>query len=83
MVPNLKSTIAAEIERIAGNHLTPEVRDKIAERAIKLIEDFNRNLAVAAIATVKHNLTEAADNSAILEAAEQQQKKADPGGGVG
>lgn len=59
----MKPTILAEIERIAGDRLTPDMREEIADRAIKIIADHNRNEAMIAIETVKETIIEKTKNS--------------------
>ena len=63
----MKPQIIAEIDRIAGSRLTPEMREEIADRAIKLIEDHNRTAAIAAIETVKKTMVQASTDSAAKE----------------
>lgn len=63
----MKAKIVAEIERITEDRLTPAQREEIAERAMKIIEDYNRTVAVAAMETVKQTLVEASNKSAAQE----------------
>lgn len=63
----MKRQLIAEIERITNNRLTVSMREEIADRAIKIIEDFNRNAALVAIETVKKTVVEAAKDSATKE----------------
>jgi hypothetical protein len=56
----MKSMIVAEIERIAGSRLTPAMREEIADRAIKIIDDHNKTVAIAALESAKGTLVDAA-----------------------
>jgi hypothetical protein len=58
-VETLKAEVLAEIQRIAGDCLTAEMAKEIAERAIKMIEDRNRAIALTAVETVKQTLMDA------------------------
>lgn len=54
----MKARLIAEIERIAGECLTPVQRVDIADRAIKIMEDHNRSVAIAAVEAVKKTIVQ-------------------------
>jgi hypothetical protein len=70
----LKEKIVAEIDRIAEDRLTAAQREEIADRAIKIIEDYNKTIAVAAMETVR----QASKKSAGLEPDHGDRKPAGP-----
>lgn len=63
----MKPTILAEIDRIAGDRLTPDMREEIADRVIKIMEEFNRKIALVAIEAVKTNIVQISNDSAATE----------------
>lgn len=68
MVNNgIVAAAVVEIRNIAGDKLPPAMCEEIAARIVKLIEDYNRTAALAAMETVKQTLTQAAKTSSDLE----------------
>lgn len=63
----MKPAIIAEIERIAGDRLTPDMREEIAERAIKILDDHNRADKLAAVEAAQKAIMEATAASAAKE----------------
>lgn len=49
----MKPRIIAEMERIAGDRLTPEMREEIALCAVRIMEDVNRKATLAAMEKIK------------------------------
>lgn len=64
----MRSTLIAEIERITGDLLTPAMREEIADRAVKICADHNRQVALAAMDEVKKLVEQTAE----VEAAKDQ-----------
>lgn len=63
----MKPKLITEIERIAGNRLSPRMREEIAERAIKIVEDHQRGVAITAMDTAKKTLLELSAEAATKE----------------
>lgn len=57
----MKPRIVAAIERIAGDRLTPDMREEIADEAIRIIGEVNRAAALAAVENVKQTLASQAE----------------------
>lgn len=52
----MRAAIVAELERLAGNRLTPPMREEIADAAIRIVDDYTRSAALKAMETVKQSL---------------------------
>lgn len=63
----MKPSILAEIERIAGDRLTPAMREEITDRAIKIIDDHNRAAALTAVEAVKKTIVQESKEAAAKE----------------
>lgn len=54
----MKPTIIACLVKIAGDRLTPEMREQIVDECIKIMEDFNKAVAQAALDGAKKTIIE-------------------------
>lgn len=52
----MKAHIIAALERIAGDRLTPELREEIADEAVNIMETINKTAALAALETAKEKV---------------------------
>ncbi len=59
----MKPEIVAAIERVAGDRLTPEMREQIADETIRIMEAINRAAALSAIETAKEIVIKKAEAS--------------------
>jgi hypothetical protein len=72
----MKSVVVAEIERIAGDRLTPAMREEIADRAIKIIDDRNNKMAMVALGAALE--TKQAESAKGTLDADSKEKGVDP-----
>lgn len=63
----MKSIILSELTQLAGDRLTPELRDEIADRIILVIENYNREVAIQSVEALKKTIVKAADEAAAKE----------------
>lgn len=63
----MRAKIISEMERLAGERLTPALREEIADRTIKIMEDHNRSVAIAAVEAVKKTIVQESVQAAAKE----------------
>lgn len=59
----MKSALLIEIERIAGDRLTPEMREEIADCAVKIMEGINKKAALVALEIVKETIIDVTNST--------------------